>query len=141
MTKRRRGRAPAGPREYPRTARLNQLLQEIIADELERIDDDRLELVTIMSVEVDADLNRALVYFDSLEGEAGDESVLAALGERRPRLQAAVNAQARMRRTPELVFRPDEVLRGANRVDDILRRIDHPDDVDHPRDPDDPSGA
>jgi ribosome-binding factor A len=138
MTKRRRGRGPAGPREYPRTARLNQLLQEIIADELERIDDDRLEMVTIMSVEVDADLNRALVYFDSLEGEAGDEPVLAALGELRGRLQAAINAQARMRRTPELVFRPDEVLRGANRVDDILRGIDHPDE---PARPDDPTDA
>jgi ribosome-binding factor A len=41
-----------------------------------------------------------------------------------------------MRRTPELVFRPDEVLRGANRVDDILRGIDHPD-----RRPDDPTDA
>ena len=33
----------------PRTARLNRLFQEILAEELELIDDDRLEMVTIMS--------------------------------------------------------------------------------------------
>ena len=34
-------------RDYPRTARLNTLVREIIADELERIDDERLQLVTL----------------------------------------------------------------------------------------------
>ena len=33
--------------QYPRTARLNELLREIVAEELERIDDERLELVAI----------------------------------------------------------------------------------------------
>ena len=53
---------PAPPRgKGPRTARLGELLREIVAEELERIDDQRLELVSITSVEVDADLNRAIV--------------------------------------------------------------------------------
>ena len=34
-------------RDYPRTARLNQLVQEIVAEEIERIDDDRLGLLTV----------------------------------------------------------------------------------------------
>ena len=42
----------APPATIPRTVRLNQLFQEILAEELERIDDERLELVTIMSVDV-----------------------------------------------------------------------------------------
>lgn len=117
MTRRR----PPSNRDYPRTARLNRLIQQIVAEELERVDDDRLELVTVMGVEVDADLHQAIVWVDSLAGEAGDEQVLAALAALRPRLQSEVNRQARIKRTPELVFRPDEVLRGANRVDDILR--------------------
>ena len=32
------------PRVYPRTARLNRLMREIVADELERIDDERLDM-------------------------------------------------------------------------------------------------
>ena len=68
-------------RDYPRTARLNRLFQEILAEELERVDDERLELVTIMSVDVDASLDRAIVYYESLGGADDDEEVLAGLDE------------------------------------------------------------
>jgi ribosome-binding factor A len=121
MTKRTRHHGTA--RDYPRTARLNRLFQEILAEELERIDDERLELVTIMSVDCDASLERAIVYYESLGGADDDEDVLEALGEARPRLRSAVGHQARVKRTPELVFRPDDVVRGARRVEDLLRGL------------------
>jgi ribosome-binding factor A len=119
----RRTRTHHTARDYPRTARLNQLFQEILAEELERIDDERLELVTIMSVDVDGDLHRAVVYFDTLGGEDDDAGVLEALGELRHRLQGAIGRQARVKRTPELVFRPDDVGRGAARLEEVLRSI------------------
>ena len=50
--------------------------------------------------------------------------MLAALEDHRRGIQAAINRQARFRRTPELVFRPDEVGRTANRIEDILRGLD-----------------
>jgi ribosome-binding factor A len=121
MTKRARSQRTA--RDYPRTARLNQLFQEILAEELERHDDDRLDLVTVMSVDCDADLGRAIVYYDSLGGVDDDEAVLEALGELRPRLQRAIASQTRVKRTPELVFRPDDVSRGAARLEEVLRSI------------------
>jgi ribosome-binding factor A len=111
----------------PRVARLNELLREILADELERIDDERLDLVTITNVDVDADLNRAIVRYDSFAGEEGDARILEALSERRVRLQAALGRQMRVRKTPILEFRPDEVLRSAERIDDILRSNPLPD--------------
>jgi ribosome-binding factor A len=110
-------------RDYPRTARLNRLFQEILAEELERIDDDRLELVTIMSVDCDASLDRAIVYYESLGGEDDDEQVLAGLAEVKPQLRSAIGRQARVKRTPELHFRPDDVERGARRVEDILQGL------------------
>jgi ribosome-binding factor A len=111
-------------REYPRTARLNRLFQEILAEELERIGEDALEGVTITSVVCDADLGRAVVYYDNPGGSDDDEQVLGGLGELRGRLQAAIARQARIKRTPELVFRPDDVLRGAARVEQVLRDLD-----------------
>ena len=119
----RRTRTNRTARDYPRTARLNTLFQEILAEELERIDDERLELVTIMSVEVDGDLSRAIVYFDTLGGEDDDERVLDALDDQRTRLRGAVGRQARVKRTPELVFRPDDVGRSAARLEEVLRKI------------------
>ncbi len=112
-------------------ARVNQLMHEIVADELERIDDERLELVTVMAVETEPDLRRAVVYVEGgtagTEGTAGtaatDAAVLAALGEVRVRLQRAIASQARTKRTPELRFTFDPVVRGAGRVEDILRTL------------------
>ena len=108
---------------YPRTARLNELVHQIVADELERVDDDRLELVTVMNVHVDPDLRHATVVFDTPEGDERDAEVLAALEENRVRLQKAIASQARMKRTPTLTFSPDVVERGAARVDDVLRHL------------------
>ena len=115
-------RRPAHP--YPRTARLNELVRQILADELERTDDDRLQLVTIMSVAVDSDMRHATVFVDTPEGDERDEEVVEALEEIRIRLQRAVGSQARMKRTPILAFKPDTVERQAGRVEDVLRELD-----------------
>ncbi|MEZ5251879.1 MAG: hypothetical protein R2713_22545 [Ilumatobacteraceae bacterium] len=48
----------------------------MIADELTRIDDERLDLVTITAIDVDSEMNRAIVYYDSLRGEDGDAEIL-----------------------------------------------------------------
>ena len=127
MPKRTRTRQHTTARDYPRTARLNQLFHEILAEELERLDDDRLELVTIMSVDTEGDLRHATVYYDTLGGEDDDEMVLEALGEHRWALQGAIGRQARVKRTPELIFKPDTVGRGAARLEEVIREI-HKDD-------------
>lgn len=108
------------PREYPRTARLNTLLQEIIAEEMDRIDDPRLEMVCITEVNVDADLGRAVAYYDHSLDEQGSQVVADAFTELRIRLQGAVARQARIRRTPELRFEEDLVLRHAARIEEVL---------------------
>ena len=111
-------------RDYPRTARLNTLVQEIVASELERIDDERLELVTVTAVVVDGDLKRAVVYYDHSRGDEADVEVREAFAELRHRFQKAIGAQARMRRTPELRFELDGVLRSAERIEQVLRGLD-----------------
>jgi ribosome-binding factor A len=113
------------PFRYPRTARVNELCREILADELERLDDDRLQLVTITHVDVDPDLRHARVEFSSL-GE-GEEEAAEALSEQRVRLQAAIARQARLKRTPELRFAVDTVISRASRIEDLLREEPHPD--------------
>jgi ribosome-binding factor A len=118
-------RRPARPRsgghKYPRSARLNETLREIIAEELVRIDDERLELVTITSIDVDDELNRAKVMFDSLRGDEADEEILEALSDHRSRLQSSIARQIRTKKTPILQFAPDLVIRSAERIEEILR--------------------
>jgi ribosome-binding factor A len=103
---------------FSRMSRVNELCREILADELERIEDERLELVTIINVDVDPDLRRARVDFSSL-GEAEDEAA-EALEEHRSRLQSAIARQARLRNTPELRFAVDTVIEYAARIEELL---------------------
>lgn len=123
---RRRGRSATRRTGVPRTARLNHIVQEIVADELERIDDERLGLLTVVAVEVGADLRRATVWYTTLSNRDADEELVAALEDHRAHLQQAINRQTRMRRTPVLEFKPDLVTRHAERVEEILRGITPP---------------
>src|SRR3954453_23797890 len=113
-------RSSSGHR-YPRSARLNETLREVIAEELVKIDDERLAFVTITAIDVDNELNRAVVFFDSLEGEAGDAKLLEVLEEHRRRIQSSINRQMRTKKTPILVFRPDDVIPPPERSEEIIR--------------------
>lgn len=114
----------ASTREYPRTARLNKLVREIVAEEIERIDDERLGFLTIVAVEVEPGLEHATVLFTTLGDLAAEAAVAEVLDEHRPRIQAAIGRQARLKRTPTLMFQPDPVTRQAERVENILRDMD-----------------
>jgi len=123
MSKPRRPQAPSAHR-YPRTARLNESLREVIAEELIRIDDERLSLVSITAIDVDPEMNRATVYYDSLAGEEGDAEIVEALAQHRIRIQGSVGRQVRAKKTPILSFRPDAAIRSAERIERILHDKD-----------------
>ncbi|MGQ0520052.1 MAG: ribosome-binding factor A [Actinomycetota bacterium] len=109
-----------GGRRYPRMARVNELVREVVAEELERVSDgdDRLGLITVTGVSVDPDLRRAKVLLSSLPPAAEE-----ALEEHRVRIQSAINRQARLKRTPQLSFATDPAVESGKRVEDILRDL------------------
>jgi ribosome-binding factor A len=110
----------ASGRDYPRAARVNEVLRQVVADELERLADadERLRLVTVTSVEVSNDLRFATVFVGTLGPDAAD-----ALEERRGQLQRSLARQVRMKRTPRLHFASDPALASGARVEEILRRL------------------
>jgi ribosome-binding factor A len=109
----------APERPYPRVARVNRLVHEVLADEIERLADadDRLALLTVTGVICEEDFRHAVVLFASLPEEAA-----AALEEHRRRLQACLGAEIRMKRTPTLRFEADPAVATGNRIEDALRR-------------------
>ncbi|MAV20765.1 MAG: ribosome-binding factor A [Acidimicrobiaceae bacterium] len=109
-------------REYQRSARLNELLREIIAEELERVDDDRLDWVSVVSVEVDNELTKARVYLSSLE--ENEDEIVKVLSEYRGQFRKVIGRSARIRRVPDLVFMIDPSIRSGNRIEEILSELD-----------------
>lgn len=118
----RRGSKASRPR-FPRTARVNEVLREVVAGEIERLSDydERLLLVTVTAVVSEPDLRHATVFLSSL-GEAAREG----LEQQRVRLQAAIGRQVRLKRTPQLTFSADPGVAEGEKVEEILRRLDQP---------------
>ncbi len=117
MAKRRRN----SPRDYPRTARLNELLREILASELDRLGDDELGVVTITGIDVDKELTRAIVYVSSLDEDP--DALLERLAGHRGQLKKAIGMQARLRRVPDLQFTADPAIKAGGRVEEILAEL------------------
>ena len=117
MAKRRRN----APRDYPRTARLNELLREIIASQIDRIDDDRMGWVSISGVDVDNELTLARVYLSSLDDDMGES--VEVLEEHKGAIKKAIGDQARLRRVPELQFVTDPAIQSGGRVEEILGEL------------------
>ncbi len=117
-----RGAAP-----YARALRVNQVLRQVVAEELERLADadERLRMVTVTSVDSTADLRQATVYLSSLSADAA-----AALADRRVQVQRAVARQTQLKRTPQLSFVQDPAVVAGDRVEDVLRRLHSADDDD-----------
>ncbi|MCY4037822.1 MAG: 30S ribosome-binding factor RbfA [bacterium] len=113
-----RGRS-SRPSQYSRSARLGELLREIVASELSRLDDDRLELASVTGVETSVELSRATVYISTLDGESAP-AALDALAEHGPRLKQAVARSSAVRKVPELVFALDPAISAGERIDRIL---------------------
>jgi ribosome-binding factor A len=101
-------------------ARVNEVLREVLADALEEEagTDPRLELMTVTAVECDPDLRHATVLMASLPDAARE-----ALAEVRPRLQAAIAHQVRIKRTPLLTFQADPAVAYGETVESILRGL------------------
>ncbi len=125
MVRRRQDRGRGNPAGANRTARVGALVRRIVAEELEALDDERLSMVSITSVDVDRELHRAVVWFTTLDGD-DDPAIAEAFVQHGGRLRREVSRQSQLRHTPLLDFRPDAVLRSAQRIEDLLSADESP---------------
>ena len=105
----------------PRMLKVNSTLREVLAEEIERMSDSRLEMVSVTGVETSPNLRHAVVYIDLLGADPAD--ALTALDHASHRLQAEVARQVRMKYTPVLEFAVDPGVSGGERIDAILRSL------------------
>jgi ribosome-binding factor A len=116
MERHRRGAA----HPYPRTARMNVLVREILATEIERLadGDERLRMVTVTDVDCASDMKSAVIFFSSLP-----EGSVEGLEDHRRALQALIGREVRAKHTPQLSFKIDESIETGERIEAALRRV------------------
>ncbi len=111
-----------------RTRKVESQLKEIVGEEVGALSDPRIHgLVTITAVRVSPDLMQATVFYSVLAG-ADAEEAQEGLGSAAGRIQAAVGAQTRLKRTPRLRFAPDPVVEQVARIESALREVRSVDD-------------
>jgi len=108
---------------YPRTARINEVVREVLADEVERLSDPRLGFVTVTGAEVSPDLRHATVYYSVFGADDAHEATVAALRSAAPHLRAVLGSQVRMKYLPELTFEEDPAIEHGARVEQIIREL------------------
>ncbi|HSO96951.1 MAG TPA: 30S ribosome-binding factor RbfA [Acidimicrobiia bacterium] len=108
-------------RRYSRTLRVNEVVREVIADELERCSDPRLTMVTVTGVNVSADLRHATVFYAALGRH--DDDIPTALRAAAPHLRGVLGNQVRLKYLPRLQFREDPAIEHGQRVEEILRGL------------------
>jgi ribosome-binding factor A len=116
-------RRDQSPRRYPRTARVNEVVLETLAEELERLSDPRLGFVTLTGVEVSPDLRQAIVYYSVLGPAEQHEDTSKALRSAGSHLRAVLGHQVRLKYLPYLSFREDPAIETGQRVEEIIREI------------------
>jgi len=111
-----------------RTRKVESQLKEIVGEEVSVLSDPRIQgLVTVTGVRVSPDLAQATVFY-SLLAEADAEEAQEGLSSAAGRIQAAVGAQTRLKRTPRLRFEPDPVVEQVSRIESALREVRSVDD-------------
>lgn len=111
-----------GDPSYSRMRRVNSIIRQVLAEEIEVLKDPRLGIVSITGVETAPNLRHAVVYFSALDLTTLDETQ-DALDAAASRLRRELGQQVRMKYTPALEFRPDHGITAGERIDAALRRI------------------
>jgi ribosome-binding factor A len=105
-----------------RMRRVNEVMREVIGGTIaSELQDPRIGFVTVTAVETSPDLRSARVFVSVLGDEEEREATLAALRSSHGVLQAAVNSQLRLKRTPTLSFLYDDSIERGARLSSLLQ--------------------
>lgn len=116
-----------GEASFSRMRRVNSIVRQVLAEQVELLKDPRLGFVSITGVDTAPNLRRAVVYFSSLDQSTIPETQ-AALDAAAPRLRRVLGSQVRMKYIPALEFKPDHGITEGERIDAALRKIQEPTD-------------
>jgi ribosome-binding factor A len=111
-----------------RMRRVNEALKEVLSEGVGELKDPRIGFVTVTGVQASPDLRTARVYFSVLGSEKKRERTLAGLEAAHGVLQARVNRELRLKRTPRLSFEYDPTVESGVRMSRLIDEVAPVDD-------------
>ena len=102
--------------------RVNEAVREVLSDAVKLLKDPRVGFVTVTDVRTSPDLRHAKVFVSVLGSEQERAATMDGLASAHGVLQAAVNRELRMKRTPTLEFLYDDTTDRAMQLEQLIRR-------------------
>jgi len=103
--------------------RVNESVRAVIAEGLGELKDPRIGMVTVTGVVVTPDLGEARVFVSVLGSEKRRVATLRGLESARGVLQAKINRELSLRRTPTLTFAYDESVERGVRMTKLIEDL------------------
>jgi ribosome-binding factor A len=103
--------------------RVDEALREVLSEAIQTLKDPRIGFVTVTGVKTTADLKESTVYVSVLGGEGELHRTLEGLEAARGVLQARINEQLRLRRTPLLTFEYDPSVERGVRMTKLIDEL------------------
>ena len=110
-----------------RMRRVNESLRQVLSEALLELKDPRIGFVTVTSVETSRDLDHAKVWLSVFGSEKQRDRTLEALGSAAGVLQARINRELKLRRTPHLEFVYDRAVEQGVRMTHLIDELAPPD--------------
>ncbi len=115
-----------------RMRRVNESVREVVAGGIGELKDPRIGMVTVTGVRVTPDLREATVYVSALGNQRKRREALEGLASAHGVLQARINRELSLRRTPHLTFAYDDAVERGVRmtklIDDLAADLPDPDE-------------
>jgi ribosome-binding factor A len=106
-----------------RMRRVNESVRAVVADGIGELKDPRIGLVTVTGVRVTPDLREATVYVSVLGSERKLRATLDGLASAHGILQARINRELTLKRTPHLTFAYDETVERGVRMTKLIDEL------------------
>jgi len=111
-----------------RMRRVNEAIRQVLADGVAGLKDSRIGFVTVTGVETSPDLSQARVFVSVLGSERRRDQTLAGLHAAHGYLQAQLNRELHLKRTPRLVFEYDPTVERGVRMTKLIDEVAPVDD-------------
>jgi ribosome-binding factor A len=106
-----------------RMRRVNEALREVLSEGIGELKDPRIGFVTVTGVRASTDLRQATVFVSVLGSERKRDATLAGLESSRAPLQARVNRELHLKRTPQLRFEYDQSIEEGVRLSKLIDEL------------------
>jgi ribosome-binding factor A len=106
-----------------RMRRVNESVRQVLAEAVGELKDPRIGLVTVTGVVVTPDLREATVFVSVLGNEKRRRATLVGLASAHGVLQARINSELNLRRTPTLAFEYDDAVERGVRMTKLIDEL------------------